>query len=472
MKWLARISSLALLVAPAGLGCASLPDLPPYSETIPAARSTSPPPPSVLPPSCLEHASAGGPVISPTLHSESFEIDIHRNPLGPSAAPAPMTLEYFEALAEQVHPALRRDRAQIESARGSAVQAGVLPNPQFNANNPWVFNGRNSLLNAGVQQEIPVMGKKRLDEAAANEVIRQTEFVYFQNRAAVLAAVRQQFYTVLVDQQRIKVLTRLLETVRKSHEAAVKKKQAGEATETDVLLLKIDVDRTEAALRSAEAILQGDRKQLEALVGAPGSVRGDVQGQLTGAYPVFDEQMILDYVTKNHTQVKAAQSVVQQNRLLLRRARVEPYPNPTLGPAYQFGLVPGNDQFWFNMSFAIPVWDQNQGNIRAAEANVAVATETVDTTRLILVNQASNLLSQFIAAKRVVERFEGGILANANEAARLAQNGYARGVVDLGTFLQAQRTAIQANSDYIDALQNLWLNATQLSGLLQLDRFP
>ena len=89
-----------------------------------------------------------------------------------------MTLEHFEGLAERSHPALRRDRALIEAARGTAVQAGLLPNPQFNANNPWVFNGRDSLLNAGVLQEIPVLGKKRLDEAAANEGIRQAEITY------------------------------------------------------------------------------------------------------------------------------------------------------------------------------------------------------------------------------------------------------------------------------------------------------
>jgi hypothetical protein len=94
------------------------------------------------------------------------------------------------------------------------------------------------------------------------------------------------------------------------------------------------------------------------------------------------------------------------------------------------------------------------------------------------VNQAANLLSQYLAALAIVERFEGkgkdepGIVANANEAARLYQLMFANKTTDLATLLQAQRTAMQANSDYVDARQNLWNNATQLSGLMQLEKFP
>ena len=44
-------------------------------------------------------------------------------------------------------------------------------------------------------------------------------------------------------------------------------------------------------------------------------------------------------------------------------------------PAYNFGLQPGSDQFWLNLTFPIPVWNLNQGNIRAARANIREALE-------------------------------------------------------------------------------------------------
>lgn len=382
------------------------------------------------------------------------------------------TLEELEAIADDYNPILSRSRAQIESARGAAQQAGIFPNPRFDTNNPQVLNGRNTALNAGVQMEIPVMGKKRLDQAAASEVVRQTETTFFQNRFDMLSAIRQQFYTVLIDERRIQVLTMLLDIVRKAYEIGQKKHKVGEASRSDVLLLLIDYQRAQANLQNTQAILEGDRKQLAALVGIPGLAVRNVTGRLIGAYPVFDEELLRRYVILQHTQIRIAGSVIEQTKYQLRRAEVEPVPNPYLGPAYQYGLTPGQDQFWFNIQFSLPVWDRNQGNIRAARANVGVAQQNLRTIQNNYLNQASNSFSRYQGALAVVRRFEEEILPNTNETVRLASEGYEKGLTDFSTYLQVQRTIVQANIDYLDALQNLWRNATELAGLLQLEKFP
>lgn len=465
----------ALGTAAAGWGC-TLPDRP-------AADAVRPPAASQPPADDRATAPRGQAPSGPTQLPAPRQAPADKPAVAPQPAPAtkpaalpadqPLTLDYLEDVALQVNPILRRDVAQIDAARGQAVQAGLFPNPRFDTNNPWVFNGRNTLLNAGFQQEIPVMGKKRLDQAAATENTRQQEFTSAQDRFTLLSNVWQQFYTVLADQQRVEVLTQLANLVRQSYEAGVKKQKAGEATQADVLLLRIDLQRVEANLRGARATLDGDRKRLGAIVGVPGLVDRPVVGTLTGGYPDFDEARLLGYVATDHTAVQNARSVVVQNQFQLRRAEVEPYPNPYLGPAYQFGLVPGNDQFWFNFQFSIPVWDRNQGNIRAAKANLAASIAQVGATRNDLVNQVAMQLSQYLTARALVEEFERSILPQSREAARLTREGYTRaGNVDLATFLQAQRTLIQANSDYVDALQSLWTNAAQVAGLLQLTRFP
>lgn len=390
----------------------------------------------------------------------------------PSDAEQPWTLEQLEALAEQYNPILPRGRAQIEASRGSAQQAGIWPNPRFDTNNPQVINGRNTALNVGVQMEIPVMGKKRLDQAAATEGARQTENTYHQDRFAMLTAIRQQFYQLLIDQRRIDVLTEMLDIVRKAFEAGQKRYKADESNLSDVLLLEIDYNRVQANLQSTRAILEGDRKQMAALVGLPDLVTRNVVGRLIGTYPVFDEELIRRYVTQQHTQVRIAGSVIEQTKYQLRRAEVEPVPNPYMGPAYQYGLVPGADQFWFNIQFAIPVWDRNQGNVRAARANVGAAQYNLRTIQNNYLNQAANSYSQYQAALAVVRRFEQEILPKTRRTVDLAYKGYAAGLTDFSTYLQVQRTIVQANVDYLDALANLWRNAVELGGLLQLERFP
>lgn len=536
-----------LLIAPTSIGCAQIPAPQNYSDTIPESRgllARGGPLDAVKPVGYQEqNPNQKGPL--PLAPPRPFDPSQPQGANPPAVLNGPPTLENLEELADKVNPIIVRDQAQIESARGQALQAGIWSNPQFNSNNPEIFAGRQTLLNAGFQMEIPVNGKKVLDQSAMNEVTRQAEFTLSQDRLALHASIRQQYYTVLVDQERIVVLTKTLELVRKSYETGVNRQGAGDLGTADVYNFQVDLQHAEAALQSARAILDGDKKQLEAIVGVPGLIREPLQGKLIGPYPVFDERSLIEYVTKHHTQIANALSVIRQNRIQIRRAEVEPYPNPTLGPAYQFGLVPGNDQFWFNITFNIPVWDLNQGGVRAARANLAASTANIDTIRLNLVNQAANLYSQYLATLSIVERFEGrgpdgraywyrvtdqalasmrtdkvaegvllklaplknkrlpaaefmnevgklltpeelrqfqelilkntaelGIVATANEAAKLYQIMFANKTTDLATLIQAQRAAAQANSDYVDALQNLWNNATQLSGLLQLEKFP
>ncbi len=383
----------------------------------------------------------------------------------------PLTLQRLEELADQYNPILPRDRAQLDSARGQATQAGTWNNPRFDTNNPQVFNGRTTLLNVGFQQEVPVMGKKRLDQAAANEVARQSEFTYTQDRIALFTNIRQQFYQVLADQRRIQVLTEMEEVLRRTYEAGQQVEKAGDISHADVLLLLLDLQRMQGQLFNAKALLAGDRKQLGYIVGIPDLITGDVSGELSGAYPVFDEEMVNRFLMMQNTQVLIARAVIDQAKYQLRRAEVEPFPNPYLGPAYQYGTLPGAEQFWFNIQFDIPVLNRNQGGIRAARGNLRAAEENLATTQNNLLNQAHNLLSQYRGAREMVRNYETNILPTTRELLRLHQAGFRQGLKDFSTYLQIQRSLVQANSDYLDTLTNLWSYAVQMAGLLQLEKF-
>ncbi|OWK43667.1 TolC family protein [Fimbriiglobus ruber] len=464
-RWFLGVSAVAGTVVGGGCAQPGRPD-----AAVPAI-----PPEAVAPVAPREPRTALKPAAPPAVDAEKPAGDAKAADAERGQAPAvpesPLTLDYLEDLALQINPILRRDLAQIAAARGQAIQAGLWANPMYNTGNPLVFNGRQSLMNVGFTQEIPLMGKKKLERAAAEQNTQQQQWTAIQDRFALLTAVRTQFYQVLADQRRIEVLTELVETARQSYDAGVKKRKAGEATEVDVLLLQVNYQQVLATLRGAQALLDGDRKRLGAIVGVPGVAEWPVDGKLTTAYPAFDEDRLLRYVANDHSSIKNARAVVAQNQLLVRRAEVEPYPNPTIGPAYQFGLVPGNDQYWLNLTFNLPTWDRNQGNIMAAKANLAMSIAQVETVRNDLVNQASSVLGQYRAARAQVDEFERNILPKSTEALRLVQDGYSKGILDRATLLQAQTTVIQNNSAYVDALQNLWSNATQVAGLLQQEKF-
>jgi cobalt-zinc-cadmium efflux system outer membrane protein len=386
--------------------------------------------------------------------------------------PARLTLDYVSRLAEENHPILRRDRARITAAEGQSLQAGLYPNPNFDTNNPQVFNGHNSAFNAGFQQTFVTHGKLRLDRAAAQRAQQQSEFALMQDRYVLLTNVRSQFYTVLAAEARVDVLNRLLQITDATVKTVREQKNAGIAAETEVLLADIDFNRTQADLLNAQRVLVGERGQLSAIVGFPGLVQGRVAGSLTATAPSFDEQIMQQFVSSEHALVQIAKLDIDKSKILLKRAEVEPKPNITLGPAYQWGLNKQQEQFWLTVVFPIPVSDRNQGNIKSARANVRDSVETLGTVQLDLLRQVAESFNKYRGALEQAERYRVKIIPDSLDALRLAKSSYKEGIIDFATYLQAQRTVLQSNRDYVDILETVWTTAATLAGLLQRDQFP
>jgi cobalt-zinc-cadmium efflux system outer membrane protein len=383
-----------------------------------------------------------------------------------------LTLAYLSRLAVENHPLLRRDLARIESAAGQALQKGLYPNPRFDSNNPQVFNGLNTLIRPGIQMELVVKGKLRLDRAAALRVQQQSENVLVQDKYALLTAVRSQFYTVLAAQTRVDVWQRLLVVTSASVKTGEERVKATVADRQELILLQIDDNKVRAGLANAVRVLEGERRQLAAIVGFPGLIGENVVGSLGARPPLFDEPFMERFVTSENAQIQIALLDIDKNKILLQRAEAEPYPNFSLGPAYQYDITRGNEQYWFNIIFPIPVSNLNQGNIRSARANVRNSTETLGQIQLDLLRQLADAFSAHQGALRQAEQYRTKIIPDAREALRLAKSGFDVGVLEFAVYLQAQRTLIQGTQEYVDVLEKVWTTACTVAGLLQMEQFP
>jgi cobalt-zinc-cadmium efflux system outer membrane protein len=381
-------------------------------------------------------------------------------------------LQQLTDLAAQNNPLLRRDLARIESARGLAVQAGLYPNPRFDTGNPQQLAGVSSVYNGGFIQPIVTKGKLKLDTQAALQAVRQAELAFFQDRFDLYTNVRTQFFSVLAAQRRVTVLKQLTQVVNDSLETGKKLEKAGEGNRIDVLLLTIEARRVQVSLQNAETLLRGGRRRLAAIVGLPDLPITLVSGDLNAPLPEIDEELVRQYVMSENTSVQNARVDIERNQILLRRAEVEPYPNIDLGAGYQYSVTPVHNQALIMVAFPIPAWNKNQGNIRAAQANIQESVETLGSTQNNLLGQAADAFSRHQAARELVRQYEEEILPNAADTLRLAQDGYAKGEFDFARYLQVQRTVVETNLSYISALESMWTTAAELAGLLQVERFP
>ncbi len=81
-------------------------------------------------------------------------------------------------------------------------------------------------------------------------------------------------------------------------------------------------------------------------------------------------------------------------------------------------------------------------------------------------------MAAYRAAEITVESYENGILPDARETLGLVQRGYEAQQFDYLRILQAQRSMVETNVEYINALQERLVAAADIAGLLQLYDFP
>jgi cobalt-zinc-cadmium efflux system outer membrane protein len=391
----------------------------------------------------------------------------------PRTAEGNWNLEQLTELALENNPVIRRARSRIEAARGVAWQAGIWANPRWDTNNPYVlFAGLQQAYNAGFTQEFFVKGKKRLDREAAMQQVRETTFAALSDRYDVLQSVREQFYGVLIQQRRVRGLEEVLRVTTGARDAAQRLYDNQQVAETDVLLLALEMQKTDAALAQANAQLIAKRRQLAAVVGLPGMPIGEVAGDPAGPPPPFDGMDVRRFVAQQNVDVLNARAEVLRTSVVLERAQAEPYPNPIVGPAAQWGPLNTNQQFWLNIYCNIPVWDFNQGGISSARWDTRRASADVGVTQNRLLEQAADALGRHRAAVQLAEKIRAEILPTARRNFELVERGYRGGILPVFQFLEAQRSLFDANLSYIDALEDVWSSAAQLGNLLQLEQYP
>ncbi|HEX3725033.1 MAG TPA: TolC family protein [Pirellulales bacterium] len=396
--------------------------------------------------------------------------------LPPVQAAPPMpgvyTLEQISQLAMANSPVLRQARARVDQTEGLAVQAGLYPNPMQNSGNPNQLGGNGSLYSVGFQQEIVRANKLGLNQSAAMQNVRQANLEFIRQRFELLTDLRQQFFILLAAQQRVTTLTELRAIAEQSTSTSQKLLQGGQGSEPDVLLLRVELRRIEASLRSAEAATVAARRQLAALTGLVDLKIDRVLGDLMLPLPDFNDPQVRQQLLTTSSLVESARAEVARNQFLLQRAEVEVIPNLILNSGYQWqGNLP-HSQALIGVYFNIPIWDRNQGNIRAAGANVRQANAQFNAVQNDLVRQLAEALGRYRAAQSVVALYETGILPDAKRTLKLVQQAYEAGQVEFLKILQTQRSLVEAQLDFITAEQERVTAAADIAGLLQLDQFP
>lgn len=270
-------------------------------------------------------------------------------------------------------PRLRRAWAEAEQARGEAIQAGMYPNPRFESGNPQQLGGMQSVYSGGITQEVVRGGKLKLSRAAGEQRFAALRMQYVAERFALITEVRKQFIVGLGQQMRLEMLRKLFNISQQSEQATEHLIKAGEASTPDLLLIRVERRRTAASVQSLEMLLVGQKRQVALLVGLPDFVIERFAGDLRFLIPQMDDTEFVRQVVSENPLARSAGFEIDRSRYLVQRAIAEPTPNLTVQSGGQYTLNQPHTQGLMGVYFDIPIWNRNQGGIRAAQANLSGA---------------------------------------------------------------------------------------------------
>jgi len=374
------------------------------------------------------------------------------------------------ALDEAVRQALERNRElvvarrEVDVTRGRLLQARRYPlNPELSVEGGGgqargreererrtVGGGR-----VGLSQVIEIRGQRGLRVQGAEADLSRAEWVLRDREREVAAATTRAFVELLNAQERLALSRELLELARGLKETADRLVEAGEVPELDALRAAVEVRRAANRVTQEEAAVSTAARALALLVAAPADAALRATGPLLlPAIPGALEEL-LARASAERADVKAAEAATEAARAALRLVQAERFvPAVTLSGSY------GEDLEFdarartaiLALSVPLPLWNRRDGDVQAAEAEVARLEADRERLRAEIARDVATAYRQFVAATQIVEEYVQRLLPEQGQAAGLIREGYRQGEFRLTDALLAQRDLFDARSAYLEAI--------------------
>jgi cobalt-zinc-cadmium efflux system outer membrane protein len=388
-------------------------------------------------------------------------------PVAQDSETTSLTLADLEAIAFQNNPTLAIARARIQSARGRRVQAGLYPNPVTGYHATEIGNlGTAGQQGGFVSQKIITAGKLRLDQAIVGKEIQEASTQFNAQQQRVLSDVRVRFYDTQVAQRRVE-LTRHLARIGDQLVAATVTLVDGKlGTENDLLQAEIRADESHILLDNARNEQMESWRRMTAIIGTPSMPITSLAGDLDSDLPNMDWDTCVANVLDCHPDLNAARIRIDRACLVIRRARKEPIPNIDLSVSVRHHNVTGSDVANVQVGVPIPVFNDNRGNIRSAQAEWAAACNDLKRIELSLLDRLAVAYRRYESARQQVDRYHRRMVPKAERSLDLVTDGYEKGQVKYLTLLTSQQTYLHVSLSSLSAVRELRAAASVIEGQL------
>jgi cobalt-zinc-cadmium efflux system outer membrane protein len=399
-------------------------------------------------------------------------------PVEPKVQPGPggkpYTLADFQRLAAANSPALRQAASDVEAAKGNLIQAKTYPNPTIGYMQDSSATNNTGGIQAGfIDQPIITGGKQKLSSAMAQKDLDNAILALKRARSDLSTAVRNAYFTLLVDVETLVVTRALAQFSDEIYRLQTGLLQGTQASPYEPTALRAQTYLNRLAYKQAIASYVYDWKALVATLGLPQLPLSEIAGQVDRFVPYYDYDEVRAYVLRNHTDILTARNSVRKAQYNLKLAQVTPIlPNLDVYGAIEHDYLnpPFGTYQTLALGLPIPIWDQNKGNIIAAQGALVRASKEQRRVEVTLTNKLALAYESYRNNLYAMEYYRRNVLP---DLVRYYRGVFDRRQIDpssaFGDLVFAQQNLSTNVTAYIGILGSLWSSVVSVSDFLQTD---
>jgi cobalt-zinc-cadmium efflux system outer membrane protein len=390
--------------------------------------------------------------------------------------------------------------ANLPIAKAAVKIAGAIPNPRFGLQ--YGFGPQFKLILAGEpqqfgwQQDIQTAGKrtKQLNLARAN--YRLTELQVAQ----LMFDVRNRVRRAYAEQAAAEAYAELVESERNVAlnlvRVAERRFEAGKAARSEILqaqlgVLQFDTQRNQAQARlqqatAALALIIGETPKHVEVIDVDDNGIFKLSAEKTDLVPSPDRplpslEQLLPVAYQKRPDLKVSVQQAFSDRRALSLAKAQRIPDIFVDSGYQFTtftpvqpfhltpvIVPNSPGCYLNVAAELPIFYQRQGEVSQAKATWLQDFDQINQLKWQVGTDAVTAYESARVARANIATFQGKLIPQAAEVARLARRRYEVGKGDLASAILAKQQYQQILSSYFDAVvayQNAWADLEKAMGV-------
>ncbi|MGC9941863.1 MAG: TolC family protein, partial [Verrucomicrobiota bacterium] len=348
-------------------------------------------------------------------------------------------------------------KSGVDAAEAQLIIAKEFPNPtvslstykigEQNAGTP-LGNGlwqRNYDSYVAVSQFFEIAGKRRDRQLAARAGVLSARARFYDAKRTLDQGVTKAYVAALLAGENERNLTQSAGYMR--HEATIAEAQhaAGDLSEADMKTIEINAEQFELQAKSAAAAAVQARIGVEVLMGVtrPGGnwAPDDSLEQLVTAAAALAESNM--NTNADRPDVLAAKTDLRAAEENLKLQKAERIPDPTffIGAEHNPpGESPDVNTFNLGVSFPLPIWNLNGGNIKAAKAAVAQSRIAFEQLKAQAVADLASAESEYDEAHSRWLSYRDQTVPKSAKVRETIEFKYEKGAATLVDLLNAEQT--------------------------------